>query len=106
MEVSVRLQGPAATTGPLAFVGGWSPRERTTRPGRTWAIRWRLRGQREQPWAARSDRRMSVVLAANHVWPQSHSPAAAPVRGCSLGLATPDRPLEGAPGKDVGYNIP
>jgi hypothetical protein len=52
------------------------------------------------------DSRSSIVLAANYVWPRSHSPAAAPVRGRSIGLATTDRPLEGDPGKDMGYSIP
>src|SRR6516165_2488641 len=48
------------------------------------------------------DSRSSVVLAANYVWPRSYSPAAAPVRGRRLGLATTARSLEGAPGNDVG----
>src|SRR6516225_7036764 len=52
------------------------------------------------------DSRSSVVLAASYFWPRSHSPAAAPVRGRSIGLAKTDRPLEGAPGEDVGYSTP
>jgi hypothetical protein len=36
---------------------------------------------------------------------RSHSPAAAPVRGRRIGLATTARSLEGAPGNDAGYGI-
>ena len=45
------------------------------------------------------------VLAANCVRPRSHSPAAAPVRGRRIGMATTALSLEGAPGNDAGYDI-
>ena len=49
--------------------------------------------------------RNSIVLAANYVWPRSYSPAAAPVRGRRIGMATTARPLERASRKGVGYRI-
>ena len=49
--------------------------------------------------------RSSIVLAANYVWPRSYSPAAAPVRGRRIGMATTARSLEGTPGNDAGYGV-